>query len=101
MEELKNLDIRAITAEAAARISGIPLEKWTGGWNRHPSLIHVVVTPEQIRRHLLSSVWAGCLDALAAQDGTRADGPMTAELALAEPLGKRFRPTGIGRQMNQ
>lgn len=84
MDRLKNLDIRGITAEAAARIGGMALEHRTGGWNRRPVVTPVVVTPGLIRRHLLSSVWAGCLDALAGRDGAEADGAMTAELALAE-----------------
>ena len=84
MDKLKNLDIRGITAEAAARIGGMALEKRTGGWNRRPVVTPVVVTPGLVQRHLLSSVWAGCLDALAGRDGAEADGAMTAELALAE-----------------
>jgi len=84
MDRLKNLDIRGITAEAAARIGGMALEKRTGGWNRRPVVTPVVVTPGLVQRHLLSSVWAGCLDALAGRDGAEADGAMTAELALAE-----------------
>ena len=93
MDRLKNIDIRGITAEAAARIGGMALEQRTGGWNRRPVVTPVVVTPDQIRRHLLSSVWAGCLDALAGRDGAEADGAMTAELALAELI-RRGVPRG-------
>lgn len=84
MEELKNLDIRGITAEAAARIGGMAREQRTGGWNRRAAGTPLVITPDQIRRHLLYSVWAGCLDVLAGREGAGADGAMTAELALAE-----------------
>lgn len=66
MEELKNLDIRGIIAEAAARIGG-------------PTVTRVVVTPDMVRRHLLSSVWAGCLDALCQQDGEVTDKEIIAE----------------------
>lgn len=93
MDKLKNLDIRGITAEAAARIGGMALEQRTGGWYIRPSVTHVVVTPDQIRRHLLSTVWAGCLDALASREGTEAEGAMTAELALAELI-RRGVPRG-------
>ena len=74
MEELKNLDIRTITAEAATRIS----------YQKRPTVTQVVATPDMVRRHLLSSVWAGCLDALARQEGNMTDGPMSTELALEE-----------------
>lgn len=93
MDKLKNLDIRGITAEAAARIGGMALEQRKGGWDLRPAVTLVVVTPDQIRRHLLSSVWAGCLDALASQEGTEAEGAMTAELALAELI-RRGVPRG-------
>jgi len=93
MDALKNLDIRGITAEAAARIGGMALEQRTGGWYIRPAVSHVAVTPDQIRRHLLSSVWAGCLDALASREGAEADGVMTAELALAELI-RRGVPRG-------
>ena len=85
MDGMKDLDIRGITAEVAARIGGMDLEQRTGGWyQRRPTVTRVVVTPDMVRRHLLSSVWAGCLDALGRQEGEKADRAMTAELALAE-----------------
>ena len=87
MDGMKDLDIRGITAEVAARIGGMDLEQRTGGWyQRRPTLTRVVVTPDMVRRHLLSSVWAGCLDALSGQDREEADKAMTAELALAYEL---------------
>ena len=67
MEALKNLDIRGIAAEAAARIAGT-----AGGRGG--------VTGGTIRRHLLSSVWADCLSALE-EDAVPAT---VAEPALAE-----------------
>jgi hypothetical protein len=61
------------------------LKKRDRGWNPcHPSVIRITVTPERVRRHLLTSVWASCLDALQKQVGERAEGTMTVELALAE-----------------
>lgn len=85
MDELNNLDIRGITAEAAARIAGMDLEKRDRGWNPcHPSVVRITVTPDLVRRHLLTSVWASCLDAIQKQVGERADGTMTVEQALAE-----------------
>lgn len=94
MEELKNLDICEIIAEAAARIGGMDLVHRTGGWNqRRPTVTRVVVTPDKVRRHLLSSVWAGCLDALCQQDGEAADKAMIAELSLAE-----MRRRGVPRE---
>ena len=71
MEEPKNLDIRTIISEAATRIK----------YQKRTTVTQVVATPDMVRRHLLSSVWAGCLDAL---EGTVTDEPMTIELALAE-----------------
>ena len=88
-----NLDIRGIIAKAAARIGRLDPERGSRNPFQGMTGSQAEMPPDRIRRRLLSSVWADCLDILAGQDGGETAGAMTAERALAE-LMRRGVPRG-------
>ena len=78
----KELDFRGFIADAAARIAGMDLERRPMAWyHSRTDTARIVVTPDMVRRHLLTSVWNACLDALGEEKDLP---PMNAERTMAE-----------------
>lgn len=80
MEQMENIDIKAVTAEAVSKLMNMPLEKKTGGWHRI-HLCKIQFTPGMVKRMLISEIWGKCCSLMEEDD--RGNGPLAVEKALA------------------
>lgn len=80
MEQMENIDFKAITTEVAANLNNTPLERRAGSWHRI-EVIKIRFTPGMVRSMLVSAVWEKCSSLLGGNAGK--DEPLAIEKAMA------------------